>query len=1048
MVRFLINRPIAVTMTFIAFLVLGLVASAWLPVSLMPDVDIPKITVHISSPDTPARELENTVVRTFRRQLMQVQHLTDINSETRDGSAVITIDFKYGTDIDYAFVEVNEKVDRAMGSLPKNTDRPRVIKASATDIPVFSLNLTLKTARSRLTVKQHCTNTEQPEITSARSGTTLDQNKILYPVSRQFTELSYFASQVICKRVEQLPEVAIADISGQVFSELLIIPDLMKMYSLGITTMDIEKAINSNNISLGSLVIRDGQYQYNVKFENVLLSKQDIENIYIKNNSRLLQIRDIASIIEHPGKIRGKVISDGKDAVTMAIIKQADARVEDLRKNLYSLVENFREDYPDVDFTITRDQTALLDYSIRNLKQSLMIGGFLAFIIMFLFLKDVRSPLLVGITIPTSLVISLLFFYLAGLSLNIVSLSGLILGIGMMIDNSIIVIDNITQFRERGHHLDEACILGVNEVFRPLLSAVLTTCAVFIPLIFIGGISGALFHDQAVAVTIGLFVSLAVSVTLLPVYYHIAYIRGKAGRYVRWLEKINRLDYGMLYEKGFRLVMRNQPWAWLIIFMMLGIGAWLYTSLRKEKMPHLTKNDVLLSIDWNERINIEENNSRVWDALNTINDLIIQNTCLIGEQQFLMSHQSGTTASQAEIYLLASDNRNIEQAINLISEHLQTYYPEAVFRFEDPGNIIELLFGEQQAPLLVHLRATGDFGPLYNPRLQETVNELSSAFPGKNIPPVTWQEQIVLKADPDLLVLYETDQNSVLQALRNAFSENQIMMITGSQTFTPVIIGDQPKTLEEIIRETTVMNKKGKEIRLASFFTTDRDYDLKTIVAGQEGEYYPVPVQADDNEVIPVSEEINRILNQKGFFEAGFTGSYFTSRELIKDLLLILAISLLLLYFILASQFESLILPVIVLLEVPVDIFGAFLFLKIFGASINLMSMIGIVVMSGIIINDSILKVDTVNRMVMSGTPVLKALITGGKRRLKPIVMTSLTTILALLPFLFMKGFGSDLQKPLALAVIGGMIIGTMVSLYFIPLCYYYLKRKRNNVRN
>ncbi len=1051
-------------MTIIAILILGSVATTRLPVSLMPDVDIPRITVHVSSERMPARELENSILSGMRRQLMQVQHLDDIRSETRDGYALITMDFDYGSDIDFAFIEVNEKIDRAMSHLPRETERPRVIKASATDIPVFYLNLTLPpsapaSAKAETTLTPSASRRQRlwPPVTAAKRRrkqlqTTSNNSKQLQTtpnnpklsktiINPQFLNLSTFSTQVIRKRIEQLPEVALADLSGQVYPELLILPDMSKLHSLNLTAKDIENAIHRNNVSLGNLIIRDGQYQYNVRFDNTTLDREEIENIFLKTGARLLQIKDLCRIVEQPRKIKGKVTSDGQDAITMAIIKQSDARMTDLRDNLHQLVEYFKRDYPGVEFTITRDQTSLLDYSINNLKQSLLIGGLLAFFVMFLFLKDVRSPLLIGITIPTSLVIALLFFYLSGLSLNIISLSGLILGIGMMIDNSIIVIDNITQFRERGHPLDEACVLGTNEVFRPMLSSVLTTCAVFIPLIFIGGISGALFYDQALAITIGLFVSLGVSVTLLPVYYRLAYLRGKTAREVKWLKKINRLDYENLYENGFRVVMRNQAVIWLGVFLMLGMAVWLYTGLDKEKMPALTRTDAMLNIEWNDRVNIEENSKRVNSAINAAQDIITHNTALIGKQEFMMEHSTSTTGTRARIYFRTKTQEELDYSKASIKAFLNSNYPMAIYEFEESGNIFDMLFSEKQAPLVVRLRATDDFGPAHNNRLQETVNDLSLLIP-ERVPPVPWQEQILLRADKDKLILYETDQNRVIQALRNAFSENQVMQITGSQNFIPVKIGEDPKTLEEIINTSTVLNNKGEQIRLASFFSIEKDYDLSSIVAGKEGEYFPVPLEVNNKAIQPLMEKINRQISEKRLFEAGFSGSYFTNREMIRNLAIILLISLALLYFILAAQFESLKLPFIVLLEVPIDIFGALLFLKLFGGSINLMSLIGIVVMSGIIINDSILKVDTINRLHNSGMPILKALLIGGQRRLKPILMTSLTTILALLPFLFIEGIGSDLQKPLALAVIGGMIVGTGVSLYFIPLGYYYFRRK------
>lgn len=244
----------------------------------------------------------------------------------------------------------------------------------------------------------------------------------------------------------------------------------------------------------------------------------------------------------------------------MAIIKQSDAKMNDLKASLNILIEALKKDYPHINFSITRDQTKLLDYAINNLFQSLLWGMLLAFVVMFFFLKNITSPLLIGITIPTSIIVCLLFFHLLGISINIISLSGLVLGIGLMIDNSIIVIDNITQYRERGYNLSKACITGTTEVIKPLLSSALTTCAVFIPLVFLSGVSGALFYDQAMAISIGLFISFFVSITLLPVLYRLFHLKktNTSNKINRFLTKINKVNYADVYEKGFRWVMRKQ----------------------------------------------------------------------------------------------------------------------------------------------------------------------------------------------------------------------------------------------------------------------------------------------------------------------------------------------------------------------------------------------------------------------------------------------------------------------------------------------------------
>jgi multidrug efflux pump subunit AcrB len=1029
-IKFLIHRPIAVSMTFLAILVLGVVASTLIPVSLMPDIDIPVVTVQVNSKNASARQLENTVIKPFSQQLTQVAHLTDIHSETRDEKSIITLSFEYGTDIDFAFIEVNEKIDRAMNSFPREISRPRVIKASVTDLPVYYLNLTLKNQNT------------QHQLTENQASETLS------PASQRFVELSSFTNQVIRKRLEQLPEIAIADISGLVYPEILVVPNMHKLEALQISLSQLEAIIRSGNVTLGNLLIRDGQYQYSVRFNATLSTKRDIENVYFKSMGRLLQLKDIATVTEHSQKRQGMVTFNGKNAITMAIIKQSDARMGDLEESLDKLMEQFTKNYPDIDFSITRDQTQLLNYSISNLSQNLISGALLAFIVMFLFLKDFKSPLLIGLSMPASLVISLIFFHIMGISINIISLSGLVLGLGMMIDNSIIVIDNITQYIERGSSLLEACIHATNEVTRPMISSMLTGCAVFLPLIFLSGISGALFYDQALAVAIGHFASLLVSITIIPVYYKIIYSKGNTSGHNKWLSKINSLNYEALYEKTFRLVMRHQLMVWGIIASFLLGAVLLFVDLPKSKLPPLTKDEILLSIDWNERINIEENNLRIQKLMMVIDTYITQHSCLVGEQQFLLDRKANADASEAVIYIKAKTPDDLAALQKTIPTYISKAYSHAVFSFKEADNLFNLIFPEGEPPLIARLRSTEEVGPEQNSILKKALSDIQKILPDKPVGKISWQEHLVLKADVVKMMAYDIPVDAVYGKLKTAFGENEVFVIKDNQDFVPVIVGGKATNISEVLAQTYVSNKKGDLYPVRELVTEACDYDLKTIVAGQEGEYFPIDLNVDEKEVGSVMEKLKAAFTENAFYEIDFGGSIFASQVLIQQLSIILLISLLLLYFILASQFESLLLPLIVLIEIPIDLFGSFLFLKIFGSGINLMSMIGLVVMSGIIINDSILKVDTANQLVKEGYSLLRALLVTGQRRLKPILMTSLVTVLAMVPLLFTGGIGAELQKPLALALTGGMLLGTLVSLYFIPLCYYYIMKNKPRTLN
>ncbi|MRX70071.1 Multidrug efflux pump subunit AcrB [Flavobacterium resistens] len=1023
MVKFLINKPIAVLMTTLCMLILGLYAFGFIPVALMPNIDIPEITVQVEADNMSARQVEDVIVKNLRSNLVQVSHLKDIKTESTNGSGVIRLSFEQGTKIDYSFIEVNEKIDRAMGNLPKTIERPKVIKANITDVPVFYLSMTLK---------------DQGQGKANVSATEL------YPVSQQFVDFSRFANQVIRKRIEQVEEVAMVDVSGLVFSEIRIIPDMEKLDALGLSLNELESAIKTYDVEIGSLLIKDNQYQYNVRLGSSLNTIQEIENIYIKKSERLFQLKDLAEVIEHPQKRTGLVLSDDQEAITMAVIQQSDAKMENLKTSLNRLVERLKKEYPTIEFSITRDQTKLLDYSISNIKQDLVWGILLAFGIMFLFLKDVKSPLLIGISVPVSLTVSLVFFYVFNISINVISLSGLILGIGLMIDNSIIVIENIIQYREQKYALTEACILGTNEIIKPLFSSVLTTCSVFLPLSFLSGISGALFYDQAMAITIGLFVSLIVSVCLVPLLYRLFHLKesGKKNKIDRFLERTNTLDYAELYEKGFRFVMKEQKKCWAICILLLVIGVVLFRTLPKTRMPYLTKTEMVLKIDWNKQIDVEENKKRVLELLQPLKKELLNYTALVGSQQFILDKESTSLTSESAIYISCDSSDKLEKIKYDINLFMLKKYKGALFSYSEVDNIFNIIFSDKEAPLVAKLQNTENLGSTQNTQLKKVLNQVQQNVADLTLKPIAWQEHIDLVADQEKLMTYGVSTNTLFDALKSAFNEREILSVIDNQNFVPVILGGETKTLDKVLRETMVQSKDSAVFHASDFIKTIHYQDMKSIVGGIEGEYYPIELNTNEKTVDQTIDKIKQVVKENKLYTVSFSGSIFNNQELLKELVAVLLISLLLLYFILASQFESLILPFIILIEIPLDLAGAFLLLKIFGMSLNLMSMIGIVVMSGIVINDSILKIDTIIQLQRQGNSLIKALLIAGQRRLKPILMTSLTTILAVIPLLFTGGLGAELQAPLATVLTGGMILGTIISLYFTPLCYYYFAKR------
>ena len=1018
MVSFLIRRPVAVLMALTASLVLGTVAMRQLPVSLVPDVDIPRISVQVSAPEMSASELENTIMQPLRSNLMQVNNLEELRSQASHGNGSVTLHLRHGTNIDLAYIEINELVDRTVSVMPRGIERPVVIKASASDIPVFYLDVSLM-------------NTEGSMSQSA------------------FFELGSFVDEVIRRRLEQLPQVAMADISGRTFSEIVVKPDNALLEAINMSPAIIENTIAAANVRFGNIILRDLQFQYHVRVGHNMVDAADIGNLYLNHGGRIWQVKDLCTIETSIAESQGMVLCNDRRSLTMAIVKQGDARMQDFKENLHSLVGQFERDYPELQFTISRDQTKLLDNTIRNLSQTLFIGALLAFLVMFLFLRDPRSPWIIVISVPASLVISLLFFYFANLSINVVSVSGLILCIGLMIDNSIIVIDNITRYRRKGLSLHDACVAGTNEVFTPLLSSVLTTCSVFVPLVFLGGVAGALFFDQAMAITIGLLTSLTVAMIVIPVIYHILYRKTKA---VNKSPKHGRkvwFDYHSLYTKVFKAVMRRQGIVWGLMVLLLASLYFTFTFVEKENLPQTERKAALLWIDWNANLNIDENRHRIEAMLDAVGSGAVQTNVLVGRQQFMLQNQHQLTPSQGLIYIETENQNQIQHIEQAAIVYLKTKYPNALMNILPEDNIFDMVFGETMAPLQVRLKPTRDLGPEAHKAVSNILEKMQEALPEVALAPLALNQIMVLEANMQMLALHQVDKPALVTELRRMLNQHKVARLLDGHTAVPIKVGAAQSDFFANLSKSFVKNRSGVNVPLSSLIRLSTDVSIPGIIAGLEGPYFPVDLNITQYQLSSVTESINELVQADTNFEVDYAGSIFSRQQLANQLLVIGIIALLLLFFILAAQFESLWLPFIILFEVPVATAGAMLVLLATGQSLNLMSMIGLVVMAGIIINDSILKIDTINRLLRRGTPILRALMEAGHIRLKPIIMTSITTILALFPILFISGIGGQMQRPLAIAIMAGLAIGTLVSLYLLPSLYYSIyKTKKFIARN
>ncbi len=1003
---FLIRRPIAVIMAFLAVFIIGIVSYAGLPVSLLPNIAIPQITIQANQANTSAREIENSIIGPLRQQLLQVGGLDEIRSTVNDGIGLIELKFKFGTNTDYAYIEVNEKIDAAMNALPSGTQRPKAIKASASDIPVFFLNVTLRNHYS----------------------------------DEAFMQMCNVVDNTIRRRIEQLPEVAMADITGIPSQCLLITPDENKLKTFRITTDDISNALQYNNLTAGSLRVKDGIYEYTVKVATLLRDKSDVENIYIKAGERFIQLKDVCDVKVAMQQESGLSISNGQRCVTLAVIKQADEGMGNMKERVNQLVAQFEAQFPNLNFQISRNQTELLDYTISNLKQNLALGILLIILVAVLFMGGMRSSLVICISILASLVISFFPFSLFGHSLNIISLSGLILVSGMMIDNALIVSENIMQKQQLGRTLRVACVEATQELMSPLLSSTLTTIAVFVPLIFLDGMAGAIFGDQAFTITVGLAVSYLVGIMLLPVIFRQIMIR--RGKAIAANSTNRMLAINTMYDKGFAWTISHKTIVSVFIVASLPLCWFVFSHMQKSRMPNIDYSELQARIEWNSQISLAENRSRT-DALQAFTaSSTVEQSAYVGSQDFMVNMGNELSLTESELYWRTNSTDSIAPLMQKVLAWLATNHPEASVSFAPPTTIFERLFNTAEADVEAQISArNGNLSPEQIRRLE---SQIKAATNGIHSSTISFSNVRTIVLDRCKMEVYGVEISALQNMLEKSMSNSQVTLLHSYSNYMPVCIANSSNNIDHLISQgsiTVTNNNKTTQIPIRALVHETTTNDLKTINAGKSGQYIPISFYKVDK-ADALCENVQQVVNADGNCNVLFAGSFFSNKKMVARLIVVMLISLMLMYFILCAQFESFVQPLVVLIEIPIDVAFGLLVTWLCGHTLNIMSCIGIIVSCGIVINDSILKIDTINELRKSGMELMQAVHTAGQRRLRAIIMTSLTTIGAMLPILFTSDMGSELQQPLAIAMIATMLIGTLVSLFVIPLVYIAISPK------
>jgi HAE1 family hydrophobic/amphiphilic exporter-1 len=1028
----LLNRPVTAFMLVLATFIFGYIALRDLSVDLLPDIETPSLLVQTQWSGASAREVESRINEPVEGVLSTIPGLQNIHSFARQGQSIIALEFEWGRDMNLAFLNTREKLDQIRFMLPEQADRPQLIYTTPADEPVAILSISAAGQQS--------------------------------PDFETRLELKRWSEQVLTRRLEQIDGIAQAVLVGALVPEVHIRFNPEEIDRYGMSIASIRNIIQQANVFSASGELRDGWYRYSLTIQSRIQSLDDIRRIPLmrtQGGERIVLLDDVAEVYFDEQEPSSFALLDGDQTLTVLVKKDYGTNTVSVFEELVPVLDEIRDQFPGVNIEILQENATYIRNSISNLLQTLAYGGILAFLILFLFLNDPRMPFTIGIAIPVSIFLTFFVMYLGGIQLNIISLSGLTLGIGLLVDNAIVVLENINRYRDDNHTVFEAARKGTKEIALAITASTFTTISVFLPLLFLGGFEGAFFRDQAFTLSISLLASLLVAIGILPVLVVTIQKRRKnisttesgikietKTRFTKGFDKI-LLAYEAILEKA--LV---RPVLVFGITISLGISAiFAFYMLPKNILPDTEPTSV------EYRVSLPGNTSLITarESAASISNLI-KNTTSANQILSMGGYTDQTNLSKVAreglnkftIRVPVSDAGQAERVDQLIQAYIDARNGWNIEKL-GVGTIFSTFFGESEAPVIfrivgmdreysekagdaleVHLNRNG-FESTLSKQYPEVVNTYQIRFNSSQLLRYGLTEQLVTeqlesRARGNLVTEWSREDESIAIRLFSSetseFDPTSVNLSAGGRTIpitevATIVLADEPEQLERI-NQTPVLSY-GSSITLVQWWW-----------------------QKD-----AIMNAIRDFTRQTGL-QIRVGGSALQVDNLLSDMMKLLGISLILIYIILAVQYESLRYPALILFAVPFAWIGSLLLLWMLGNSLNTLSFMGILILTGIAVNDAILKVDFMRRYLEESGDLHKAITLAGKHRFRPVIMTTLTTILGLIPMLIPFGDGYEFRFALASALIGGMITSTLLTLFVVPVLFRITHRKYalNNTEN
>jgi len=1083
LIDFSTRRKVTIAMFTLGILLFGIVSLSRLKINLLPELSYPTLTVRTEYPGAAPAEIENLVTKPIEEALGVVKNVEQVRSISRSGQSDVTLEFAWGTEMDFASIDVREKLDALQ--LPLEVERPVILRFDPTLDPIMRYAFHIN---------------EQDANDSPRIDFTSLEEEDNSPNISNLKKLRRFADEQIKKELESSGGVASVKISGGLEEEIQVSIDQQRLSHLGISLESVTQILGAENINLSGGKLEEGTQQYLVRTLNQFQDVDQIQNVVVTiQNGTPVYLKDIADISQGYKEREAITRLNGQEAVEIAIYKEGDANTVNVADAVTAKINSFKKNMPEgTGITKVYDQSTFIASAVSEVVNAGIIGGILAIMVLYLFLRNFWATVIISLSIPVSVVATFNLMYGNDITLNIMSLGGIALGIGLLVDNSIVVLENISRHRAMGKSVLKAAQDGAGEVGTAVVASTLTTIAVFFPLVFVQGIAGQLFRDQALTVTFSLLASLLVAVTLIPMLSSLAgrektkveepELREPKTRVGRWMrtarlflfttvptfivgilkKTVHAASKGILFvlnpflnafEKGYGAIENRYPsmlkWAverrFIVVslaFMILLASLMLVPRLGMELIPSMSQGEFKVEFQLPPGTPIEKTDQALRTVQQAAGNLSDINSSFAvagsGNKMDANPNQGGENWGELDVVLTSGAGRELEeQTMDELRNDLQLipglqykFSRPALFTFKTPieievsGYDLDKLkkVSDQLARKIssndrfADVKSTMEQG---NPEIQILFDRPKAAALGLQVYEIA--DLVVSKVRGDVATRYSWRDRKIDILVRAREEDRSSVDKIRNLIINPG--SDQPVPLSSVA-----------EVRIATGPSEIRRVSQQRVAL--------VSANLNYGDLATAATEIQQIVNETAIppgLTARVAGQNEEMANSFQSLIFALSLAVFLVYLVMASQFESLMHPFIILFTIPLALVGVILGLWITGSTISVVVFIGLILLAGIVVNNAIVLIDLINQLRQKGMDKFQAIVEGGKSRLRPIIMTTLTTTLGLLPLAIGFGDGAELRAPMAITVIFGLVVSTLLTLVVIPAMYAIMDRKSYN---